>query len=168
MTALAFPPRRQAGTKCSLGYNVFFASCIGGGFGLKIKYVTADVDRRLGYPEIAPPSTGWEAWGNSPLHYRLPGHRPVIASIGNSNCGCTPVRHAHRSKEQHSALSNKTQLFLEPVDRRTAFSRRFSDLLQDFVRHNGGWDYISAARLWRQASAPPANGKVSRNSCTHS
>ena len=53
-------------------------------------------------------------------------------------------------------MSNNTRLFLEPgISRHRVYSRRFRDLLDDFVRGCGGWDVISAAKstLRRRATA---------------
>jgi hypothetical protein len=53
---------------------------------------------------------------------------------------------ADRSPEQRSAVTNRNALFLENIDERSAFARRFRDVLSLHISDLGGWEAVSEAQ----------------------
>jgi len=51
-----------------------------------------------------------------------------------------------KSPENRCALTNRSRTFLEDVDERTPFARRFSDVLKAHISDLGSWDAVSEAQ----------------------
>jgi len=48
-----------------------------------------------------------------------------------------------RKPEHSSSVTNGTALFLEPVDQRSSYSRRWHDIQARFISDLGGWDQVT-------------------------
>jgi hypothetical protein len=72
---------------------------------------------------------------------------------------------ADRAPEQRSAVTNRNALFLENVDERTPFARRFRDVLSLHISDLGGWDEVTEAQASLARRAATITVELERIEC---